>query len=428
MKGVALLVALSACGVDYSWRTTDEGQLEYVIQIEPEFIKSLADGEEIHSDVPTEAGVVQRLCVRIGTTPAKHSTSSVQEYKRLLVSAGRYASANPAVPPPDAVSTIVWPSKALPEQSYNVTYGWQPDQTGQQAYYMQIDPTLLGTLAVGDEIHASLDPSAGGVGRFVVLSGNKQLPRVSGKPAASSPPQLAAVDTSRNRFQPAANSPPAFQPPPKTAPPVGPPSFATTPTVSDDALYPQRPRYNEPAADLRPPMLPPPPSSFNPPTPTLDPTAPAGYSLPQAPPTYNDPRYQQPLQPPADLYASQPQPRTSYAPPTYNTPAPPTYTPPAPVYSPPPPSYSTPPVENRVASVTREAPAAPPLPAPQISNASTSRSSTTSDADKPWWPLMFTAFALFLSIGGNLYLGWTAAEFHSRYRLAIERLRSAGRT
>jgi hypothetical protein len=42
-------------------------------------------------------------------------------------------------------------------------------------------------------------------------------------------------------------------------------------------------------------------------------------------------------------------------------------------------------------------------------------------------PLMFTVFALFLSIGGNLYLGWTAAEFYSRYRLATERLRSAGR-
>jgi hypothetical protein len=48
--------------------------------------------------------------------------------------------------------------------------------------------------------------------------------------------------------------------------------------------------------------------------------------------------------------------------------------------------------------------------------------------DKPWGPLLFVTFALFFSIGGNLYLAYTALEFHSRYRNAIERLRSAART
>lgn len=37
--------------------------------------------------------------------------------------------------------------------------------------------------------------------------------------------------------------------------------------------------------------------------------------------------------------------------------------------------------------------------------------------------LMLMVCALFLSIGGNLYLGWTAAEFYSRYRTAIDRMR-----
>jgi hypothetical protein len=32
-----------------------------------------------------------------------------------------------------------------------------------------------------------------------------------------------------------------------------------------------------------------------------------------------------------------------------------------------------------------------------------------------------------MSVGGNLYLGWTAAEFYSRYRLAIERMRGGSR-
>jgi hypothetical protein len=40
---------------------------------------------------------------------------------------------------------------------------------------------------------------------------------------------------------------------------------------------------------------------------------------------------------------------------------------------------------------------------------------------------MLVTAALFLSIGANAYLGWTAAEFYSRYRSATDRLRSATR-
>jgi hypothetical protein len=86
--------------------------------------------------------------------------------------------------------------------------------------------------------------------------------------------------------------------------------------------------------------------------------------------------------------------------------------------------------EDRFANLTRPAPtASAPLAAPQVNPTSSTRGAASSLADdKPWMPLMFTAFALFLSIGGNLYLGWTAAEFYSRYRLATDRLRSAGRS
>jgi hypothetical protein len=53
---------------------------------------------------------------------------------------------------------------------------------------------------------------------------------------------------------------------------------------------------------------------------------------------------------------------------------------------------------------------------------------TLPQAEKPWGPLLFVTFALFFSIGGNLYLAYTALEFHSRYRSAIERLRAAARS
>ena len=92
MNGVALLLALAAPAVDYSWRTAPDRQQEYTIQIEPEILKPLASGEQIQSDVPLEAGQIQRLCIRIGMTPATHTAAGEQLFRQLLVSAGRVAS------------------------------------------------------------------------------------------------------------------------------------------------------------------------------------------------------------------------------------------------------------------------------------------------------------------------------------------------
>jgi hypothetical protein len=61
---------------------------------------------------------------------------------------------------------------------------------------------------------------------------------------------------------------------------------------------------------------------------------------------------------------------------------------------------------------------------------STFRETRQSEEASPQFPPFWIAvciFALFFSVGGNFYLAWTAAEFYSRYKLAVERLRSAGR-
>jgi hypothetical protein len=42
--------------------------------------------------------------------------------------------------------------------------------------------------------------------------------------------------------------------------------------------------------------------------------------------------------------------------------------------------------------------------------------STSGDAqEKPWWGLTMAVFALFASLGGNLYLGWIAVDVYRRY-------------
>jgi hypothetical protein len=144
-----------------------------------------------------------------------------------------------------------------------------------------------------------------------------------------------------------------------------------------------------------------------------------------AQPAYNDPRYTQPrgaLQPPPQEYGQQnyvantagQQPQTQ-SPATY----------------PPPVNYAPPPApQDRLASINRPATtsgAGAHLAAPQINTTSVTKPPAEPASDsKPYLTMMVT-LALFLSIGANMYLGWTAGEYYSRYRLATERLRSASR-
>ena len=427
MNGVALALTLATLGVNYSTRTTEEGQIEYTIQIEPEFLQSLAEGEEIHSDVPVETGNVQRLCIRIGTTPVRHTAASIQQFKQLLVAASRYASTDPALASGEALRTILWPGRSNPEESFGVDYGWQPDQGGQLEYFVQIDPTTLKTLAAGDEIHAAIDPAVGRVGRFVITSGNKKLPRVAPPPAqvATVTPQPAS--NSRTRFQTGDDA--------GVVPPAD--SFRT------GEYNPSAPRFNtsrEPATtDLRAPAL---ASSTGGYTGggTLLESPRVEYNQPSAsrpPATYNPP-LDNPAPPLANSAGRFDQFRTGTLQPPNDIPQQPTYVQPAqaeqpqyqqPPYQQPTTRYSPQVANDRFASAPPTTNTAATLP-PRTTETSLPSAAVTTPLAKEqwWWPYwLFLVFSLFLSIGGNLYLGWTAAEFYSRYRLAVDRLRTAGR-
>src|SRR5262245_21521565 len=187
MNGFSLLLSIASLGVVYSWRTGVDQQQEYVLQIEPEIVQALitggprGDGEEIFSDIPPDAGPFQRLCIGVlpkDGIPARHTAAAEDQFRQLILSAGRYASRT--VTAADPQPSILWPGRAggIPEQSYGVTTGWQPDANGNQQYFVQIDPTVLSTLAIGDELYVPIDPAAGRPVRFVVKSGRGTLPRV----------------------------------------------------------------------------------------------------------------------------------------------------------------------------------------------------------------------------------------------------------
>ena len=69
MNGCVWLLAVSALGVEYGWQPTEEGELEYIIQIEPELLKSLADGAQIISEIHPDVRNVRRFRIQVGKGP-----------------------------------------------------------------------------------------------------------------------------------------------------------------------------------------------------------------------------------------------------------------------------------------------------------------------------------------------------------------------
>lgn len=430
MNGFALLVALSSLGVDYVVQQSEDGKLEYVIQIEPEVLRLMAEGQQIQSDVPPDAGAIERVLVRVGMSPAKHSQQHLADYRHLLVQGSRFASAAPGAAAPDAAAAIVWPAKSKPELNYNVTTGYQPDTaTGVQTYFVQINSTLMQSLQVGDEIRVAVDPAAGKVGRFMILSGNSELPKIPVEPVATiAPPAGVGRGAGRGAaggFGAAATVPTA----PPTQPGYGSP-FNPAPTTDRNSVplasTPDYRTQDYAAAATQPPLYSPATGRFgsggdvatdhHSPAPATAPptygpaptygsrfeTQPQQYEYNQSPGYVSQTGGQQPA---AQLPPQLPPRTNAFAPTTSQLPPPPT-------------------TDDRLASRN----ASLSNTAPQVTLPTTTRSAADSSAaESRWMPLMFTVFALFLSIGGNLYLGWTAAEFYSRYRLATERLRSAGR-
>jgi hypothetical protein len=420
MNGFSLLLAFTSLGVVYSWRTGVDQQQEYVLQIEPEILQQLAAGEEIYSDAPSEAGPFQRLCIMVlpkDGSAARHTAAGEERFRQLLVSAGRYASRDRTLVTPDNHPPILWPGRSggVPDQTYGITTGWQPGADDKQQYIAQIDPTLIGTLVTGDELYVPVDPAAGRPARFVVKVGREQLPRIGGtatSPQSPTQPGVQPGATSRSRNLSLSDG--------------GTTNWGSYP--QDNTRQPSR--FGSPPADT---PLDPRGTPFTlPGTLPFPPSAAAGSQW-----TYGS---TSPATPPPTSYSNYNAPGTAVnldpyrqSPPTgAEVTVPPGYTlqPIASQQPQLPPnarSVNNPYPENRTAAMPTTPGSTGTIP-PAGSVGFSSAPTVPLQPDKPWGPLLFVTFALFFSIGGNLYLAYTALEFHSRYRSAIERLRSAARS
>lgn len=66
MIATTLLLAASVVGVQTGWQPHEEGGLEYIIQIEPELLSVLREGEALTSEIPAHIDGVRRYRIVVG--------------------------------------------------------------------------------------------------------------------------------------------------------------------------------------------------------------------------------------------------------------------------------------------------------------------------------------------------------------------------
>tara|TARA_Y100001934_G_scaffold208634_1_gene246800 strand:+ start:2652 stop:3749 length:1098 start_codon:yes stop_codon:yes gene_type:complete len=79
MNSALVLIAMSVVGVDYGWEITANGEQEYIIQLEPELLNRLRDGEVVTSAILPEVKGVRQFRIQVGTgvLPKGKSTINV---------------------------------------------------------------------------------------------------------------------------------------------------------------------------------------------------------------------------------------------------------------------------------------------------------------------------------------------------------------
>ncbi|MEX0714573.1 MAG: hypothetical protein WD278_19710 [Pirellulales bacterium] len=67
-----LFMPTAACGVEYGWQPVAGGGIEYIIQIEPEMLDALKEGDDIFSDLPPATANIRGYRITVGTGKLPH--------------------------------------------------------------------------------------------------------------------------------------------------------------------------------------------------------------------------------------------------------------------------------------------------------------------------------------------------------------------
>ena len=130
MHGVLALVAASLVSIDIGWQPRPDGGFEYIIQIEPQMIDTLKDGQAIASELPQNLRGMRSYRITVGNAklphegePAPFAPATVDEPPATGAQPGAVAGGLPGPaldlgpPPTEAASTQSSPiDKPLPRR------------------------------------------------------------------------------------------------------------------------------------------------------------------------------------------------------------------------------------------------------------------------------------------------------------------------
>lgn len=99
MQSVLLLWAAAAVTTDVGWRQLPDGEMEYIIQIEPHMLEMLQDGKDLISDIPPNVRGAESWRITVGTKELPREGSLGPELRRSL-------QAPQTLRPPDNVKRV----------------------------------------------------------------------------------------------------------------------------------------------------------------------------------------------------------------------------------------------------------------------------------------------------------------------------------
>ncbi|HVU90022.1 MAG TPA: hypothetical protein VHD36_22005, partial [Pirellulales bacterium] len=216
MNGVLALVAAATLGIDVGWQPLDDGGLEYIIQLEPQTLDSLRDGQDLSSQLPPSLQGVRTYRITVGNGPLPHE-----------------GEPPPATPNPAAVAKVP-ATGPVPQTTYQVppppaaevpsNPNFAP--SGATAPNGMTGPTP-GPNGTGGRRYGAGITNAGPVGNNAP---NSNVPNSGAQPGQLNlppPPADPSVPPLHTEADPAPTTPPSN-------PPYEPPAATTRPSLGTD--------------------------------------------------------------------------------------------------------------------------------------------------------------------------------------------------
>ena len=369
MNGLAMMMTMAVLGVDYGWQPGTDGQLEYIIQIEPAVLDSLRQGEKIVSEIHPDARGARRFVIQVGTGKLPRQGLALQAPPSTRLGSPQAQPGSPAA------SSPAGPTLYQQDQDTSPATGslWQTPEVRSNVSQSSQFTALPGEGIVSSFLKNLPPPPATGQGNAIAPTATGSVPGVvradpSAGPtlaepsqgAQPTPPQFpAATDGQGGSFQ--------------VPPYVGAGVSTGGPTLGNGGF----PINNGNAAG----------GGQSP-----------SESRPISPPTLHD-RGPAPI---VDPDASKGGRKGSDTIAGSETPADRAGRLAAGVTLPKDAAFQKPTIDEKTARELAEA-----------------------EASKPWLPLVFTSFALFASLAANMYLGWIAVGIYRRYRSVVGQLHQA---